>query len=490
MDKYEETSNNIRKSFLNFFKKHSHVEYPSSPLIPRDDPSLLFTNSGMVQFKNFFTGRELPSDKNLVTIQKCIRAGGKHNDLENVGYTPRHHTFFEMLGNFSFGGYFKEDAINMAWQYLTKELCIEKDKLIITIFNEDDESEKLWTKISGFDSGRIIRISSKDNFWSMGETGPCGPCSEIFFDNGEQFEGGLPGTSGQDGQRYVEIWNLVFMEYEKDKGNLKKLKTKCVDTGMGLERITALISKTADNYETDLFEFLFKKIEDKCGVKRNKNNLVSLKIISDHLKAICMLMSEGILPSNEGRGYVLRRLIRRSLMQVNRIYSNGVVLNQLVKTIVDKYSNFYFELKERVSFIEKNLKIEEDKFMETIDIGLNLLNKEIENLKSNDFPPEIAFKLYDTYGFPIDVTKNILSEKKINLDENKYEDIVLNSKSKQKNTWVGSGENPKDTHFINLKQKIKKTMFLGYNQTNSKCTLKHIFHNRNEVKMLKKIIKI
>ena len=226
-----------------------------------------------------------------------------------------------------------------------------------------------------------------------------------FFDNGEQFEGGLPGTSGQDGQRYVEIWNLVFMEYEKDKGNLKKLKTKCVDTGMGLERITALISKTADNYETDLFEFLFKKIEDKCGVKRNKNNLVSLKIISDHLKAICMLMSEGILPSNEGRGYVLRRLIRRSLMQVNRIYSNGVVLNQLVKTIVDKYSNFYFELKERVSFIEKNLKIEEDKFMETIDIGLNLLNKEIENLKSNDFPPEIAFKLYDTYGFPIDVTK-------------------------------------------------------------------------------------
>ena len=310
----------------------------------------------MVQFKNFFTGRELPSDKNLVTIQKCIRAGGKHNDLENVGYTPRHHTFFEMLGNFSFGGYFKEDAINMAWQYLTKELCIEKDKLIITIFNEDDESEKLWTKISGFDSGRIIRISSKDNFWSMGETGPCGPCSEIFFDNGEQFEGGLPGTSGQDGQRYVEIWNLVFMEYEKDKGNLKKLKTKCVDTGMGLERITALISKTADNYETDLFEFLFKKIEDKCGVKRNKNNLVSLKIISDHLKAICMLMSEGILPSNEGRGYVLRRLIRRSLMQVNRIYSNGVVLNQLVKTIVDKYSNFYFELKERVSFIEKKPK--------------------------------------------------------------------------------------------------------------------------------------
>ena len=305
----------------------------------------------------------------------------------------------------------------------------------------------------------------------MGETGPCGPCSEIFFDNGDKFKGGLPGTIDQDGQRYVEIWNLVFMEYEKTKGQLKKLKTKCVDTGMGLERITALISNTADNYETDLFEFLFKKIEEKCLVKRNNDNLVSFKIISDHLKSVCMLMSEGVLPSNEGRGYVLRRLIRRSLMQVKKIYSNGIILNELVKDTTKKYAEFYFELSERTSFIEKNLKIEEQKFMETIDTGLSMLDKEIKNLKSKIFSPEIAFKLYDTYGFPIDVTKNILSEKNIKLDLKKYEQIVLDNKSKQKNTWVGSGENTKDDVFINLKEKVKKTSFLGYDQVVSKSKL-------------------
>ena len=347
MNKPKEISIEIRESFVNFFKKNSHTEVPSSPLIPEDDPSLLFTNSGMVQFKNFFTGKKQPIDKNIVTIQKCIRAGGKHNDLENVGFTPRHHTFFEMLGNFSFGGYFKENAILMAWEYLTKELCIDKKKLFITIFNDDDESEVLWKKISGFDRNKIIKINSNDNFWSMGEEGPCGPCSEIFFDNGNKYNGGLPGSAEQDGERYVEIWNLVFMEYERTQGKLKKLRTKCVDTGMGLERITALISETADNYDTDLFQFLFKKIEEKCNLKRKSNNLVSFKIIADHLKSICMLMSEGILPSNEGRGYVLRRLIRRSLMQVNKIHSNGAFLNDLVKTTVDKYSKFYFELNER-----------------------------------------------------------------------------------------------------------------------------------------------
>ena len=486
MNKPKEISIEIRESFVNFFKKNSHTEVPSSPLIPEDDPSLLFTNSGMVQFKNFFTGKKKPIDKNIVTIQKCIRAGGKHNDLENVGFTPRHHTFFEMLGNFSFGGYFKENAILMAWEYLTKELCIDKKKLFITIFNDDDESEVLWKKISGFDRNKIIKINSNDNFWSMGEEGPCGPCSEIFFDNGKKYNGGLPGSAEQDGERYVEIWNLVFMEYERTQGKLKKLRTKCVDTGMGLERITALISETADNYDTDLFQFLFKKIEEKCNLKRKSNNLVSFKIIADHLKSICMLMSEGILPSNEGRGYVLRRLIRRSLMQVNKIHSNGAFLNDLVKTTVDKYSKFYFELNERISFIEKNLKIEEEKFMETIDIGLSLLNKEIKNLESNEFSPEIAFKLYDTYGFPIDVTRNILTEKKIKLDVKKYEEIVLQNKSKQKNTWVGSQGKSEDKVFLDLKQKSKETTFLGYEKTESESKLLYILHKSKIVTHVEK----
>jgi len=486
MNKPKEISIEIRESFVNFFKKNSHTEVPSSPLIPEDDPSLLFTNSGMVQFKNFFTGKKKPIDKNIVTIQKCIRAGGKHNDLENVGFTPRHHTFFEMLGNFSFGGYFKENAILMAWEYLTKELCIDKKKLFITIFNDDDESEVLWKKISGFDRNKIIKINSNDNFWSMGEEGPCGPCSEIFFDNGKKYNGGLPGSAEQDGERYVEIWNLVFMEYERTQGKLKKLRTKCVDTGMGLERITALISDTADNYDTDLFQFLFKKIEEKCNLKRKSNNLVSFKIIADHLKSICMLMSEGILPSNEGRGYVLRRLIRRSLMQVNKIHSNGAFLNDLVKTTVDKYSKFYFELNERISFIEKNLKIEEEKFMETIDIGLSLLNKEIKNLESNEFSPEIAFKLYDTYGFPIDVTINILTEKKIKLDVSKYEEIVLQNKSKQKNTWVGSQGKREDKVFLDLIKKSKETIFLGYEKTEIESKLLYILHKSKIVTHVEK----
>ena len=486
MNKPKEISNNIRRSFINFFKKNSHVEFPSAPLIPDDDPSLLFTNSGMVPFKNFFTGKKKPNDKNLVTIQKCLRAGGKHNDLENVGYTPRHHTFFEMLGNFSFGGYFKEKAILMAWEYLTKELGIEKNRLIITIFNEDDESENLWKKITGFDENKIIRIGTDDNFWSMGDTGPCGPCSEIFFDNGSKYRGGLPGTSEQDGDRYVEIWNLVFMQYEKIDGKLNKLRTKCVDTGMGLERITALISETADNYNTDLFEFLFKEIEVKCNIKKESNNLVSFKIISDHLKSICMLMSEGIIPSNEGRGYVLRRLIRRSLMHVNKIHSSSVILNELVKATIDKYSQIYFELSERVSFIEKNLKIEEEKFVETLDVGLSLLNKQINDLNSREFPPETAFKLYDTYGFPIDVTKKILSEKKINLDHTKYEKIVIENKSKQKNTWTGVHGNNEDKIFLDLKEKSKQTIFVGYDKTQTESKLLNIILNEKLVKHVEK----
>ena len=486
MKKAKEISSDLRKSFLNFFKNKSHSEISSSSLIPDNDPTLLFTNSGMVQFKNYFTGNDQPPNKNLVTVQKCLRAGGKHNDLENVGHTPRHHTFFEMLGNFSFGGYFKENAIDFAWKFLTKELSIDQKKLVITVYKEDKESEALWKKISGLSNEKIIRIDTSDNFWSMGDTGPCGPCSEIFFDNGEKLDGGLPGSKNQDGERFVEVWNLVFMEFEKKNGKLLKLQTNCVDTGMGLERITALMTGVSNNFDTDLFQFLFFEIESKLGVKRNYKNSVSYKIVADHIKSICMLMSEGVLPSNEGRGYVLRRLIRRALIQVNKIQPNQIILNKLVTCFVQKYSSIYFDLNERASFIQKNLKIEEEKFMETIDVGLTLLNKEIINLVTNNFPPETAFKLYDTYGFPIDVTKNILKEKKIKLDLKKYDQIVLDMKNKQKNSWKGSGDKIKDPIFLDLKQNLKSTTFLGYEKKSIRAKLLCIIHRDKIVNKIDK----
>ena len=486
MKRTKEISSDLRNSFLNFFKNQSHLEIPSSSLIPENDPTLLFTNSGMVQFKNYFIGNDKPPNKNLITIQKCLRAGGKHNDLENVGYTPRHHTFFEMLGNFSFGGYFKENAIDFAWKFLTKELSIDKKKLVITVYKDDQESEILWKKISGFSDEKIIKIDTNDNFWSMGDSGPCGPCSEIFYDNGEKLDGGLPGSKNQDGERFVEIWNLVFMEFEKKNGKLFKLKTNCVDTGMGLERITALITGVSNNFDTDLFQFIFLEIENKLGVKRNHKNIVSFKIIADHIKSICMLMSEGVLPSNEGRGYVLRRLIRRALIQVNKIKPNQLILNKLVACFVNKYSSSYFDLNERASFVQKNLKIEEEKFMETIEVGLTLLNKEIINLGANNFPPETAFKLYDTYGFPIDVTKNILKEKKINLDLKKYDQIVLDVKNKQKNSWKGSGDKIKDPIFLDLKQTLKSTTFLGYEKKSIRAKLLCIIHKDKIVKKIEK----
>ncbi len=485
MQDFSDISNEIRKDFINFFKKNSHIEIISSPIIPHNDPSILFTNSGMVQFKNWFTGDEVPKNKNVVTIQKCIRAGGKHNDLENVGFTPRHHTFFEMLGNFSFGGYFKELAIELAWKLLTKEFKLNKNRLVVTVYKDDNESAILWKKISGLNNSQIIRINSDDNFWSMGDSGPCGPCSEIFYDNGNEIAGGRPGTKNQDGDRYVEIWNLVFMQYEKTKKQLRDLPVKCVDTGMGLERITAVMSNKINNYETDLFEYIFSEIEIHLNQKINKQNLSAFRIISDHIKSICMLMSEGVLPSNEGRGYVLRRIIRRTLLQVYKIEPGVVILNKLVKSVVNKYSKFYFELDKRVSFIEKNLKNEEEKFSETLEMGLGLLDKEIKNLKSRNFPAETAFKLYDTYGFPVDLTQNILAEKKFKLNIDNYESIVKKNKLKQKETWTGNTEKSGEKIFHNLKDKEKSTIFLGYEKTQSLSKLSRIIKNNNFEKYLK-----
>ena len=474
MKKSSNISAEIRSIFLNFFKKNSHKIIPSSPLIPKNDPSLLFTNSGMVQFKDWFIGNYKPDFKNVATVQKCIRAGGKHNDLENVGFTPRHHTFFEMLGNFSFGGYFKEESIELAWKLLTKEFELNKKKLVITVFHEDEVSLNVWKKISGFSDNQIIRISSDDNFWSMGDDGPCGPCSEIFFDNGNNVKGGLPGTKNQDGERYVEIWNLVFMEFQKKNGNLKKLPNLCVDTGMGLERITAVLSGKKSNFETDLFQTIFSDIEKITGIKNNSNLQNSFKIISDHIRAIVFLLSEGILPSNEGRGYVLRRIIRRALMHVHKIKPNVLILYKLVESVVKKYSDIYFELPKGKNFIKENLKNEETKFSETLGTGIELLNKEISILKGDKFPPEIAFKLYDTYGFPVDMTTTILNEKKISLDSTEYKSIVQLNKNKQKNSWKGSGEIKQNNFLVNLKSELNATNFVGYDKHEIKAKLQSI----------------
>ena len=385
-------STKIRQKFIEFFKSKSHTELQSSPLVPNDDPSILFTNAGMVQFKKWFTGDLKPKHKNVVTVQKCLRAGGKHNDLENVGYTPRHHTFFEMLGNFSFGKYFKEEAIKLAWDLLTKEYSLDKNRLIITVFKDDSESLKIWKKLTGFDENKILRISSSDNFWSMGEEGSCGPCSEIFFDNGSKITGGLPGSKNQDGNRFVEIWNLVFMEFLKKNNKLTNLPGKFVDTGMGLERITAVLSDKINNYDTDLFNFIFEKISIETKTKFNENTLISYRIISDHIKSITFMMAEGVLPSNEGRGYVLRRIIRRALLHVNKLSPGLTILHKLVDNVIDKYEKKYYELKNANSFIKNNLENEEKKFIETLSIGLDILNDEVSKISEDEgHHPDISF---------------------------------------------------------------------------------------------------
>ncbi len=479
-------SNKIREVFLSFFKKNSHTVIESSSLIPKDDDSLLFVNSGMVQFKRWFTGDETPSCKNAATIQKCLRAGGKHNDLENVGFTPRHHTFFEMLGNFSFGGYFKEEAIKLAWDLLTREYSIDRKRLIITVYKDDEASFKIWRKVSGFNDNKILKISSNDNFWSMGDSGPCGPCSEIFFDNGKNLEGGLPGSRNQDGDRFVEIWNLVFMEYEKRNKILKNLPGKFVDTGMGLERVLAVLSGKINNYETDLFEYIFKKIENETKTKLNNNNLISYRIISDHLKSIIFMMAEGIIPSNEGRGYVLRRIIRRALLNVNKLNPRIIILHKLVDDVIKKYSGTYTELEKAILFIKNNLKNEEEKFSETLSTGLELLNAEIKSLKSKKFKPEVAFKLYDTFGFPVDMTESILNDKKISLDMNKYKSLIELNKKSQKKSWVGSTNT--DINKLNNKiiKEVSRTEFCGYTKNYCDARLLCITEKNKFVDSIKK----
>ena len=476
------TLTECRSIFKNFFSKNSHQVVDSSPLVPQNDPTLMFTNSGMVQFKNVFTGLEKLPFKRATTSQKCVRAGGKHNDLENVGYTPRHHTFFEMLGNFSFGDYFKESAIKFAWELITKDYGISKEKLTVTVFHEDDEAFNLWKKIAGFHDSRIIRIKTNDNFWSMGDTGPCGPCSEIFYDHGDHLKGGPPGSADQDGNRFVEIWNLVFMQFEQiSKDKRVSLPKPSVDTGMGLERISAVLQGTHDNYQIDLFKNIIKSAENFINIKVSEKNLPSFRVIADHLRATAFLIADGVLPSNEGRGYVLRRIMRRAMRHAYTLGSDLPVLYKVLPTLVSEMSSEYPELKRADSLISENLKLEEERFSLMLKNGMKILNTEISSVKNNILSGELAFKLYDTYGFPLDLTQDFLKDKKVSVDEGQFNVLMLESKKIARASWKGSGSDQTSKIWFELKEKYGPTEFLGYNSESSQGVILSIVSLDKEI---------
>ncbi len=482
----DKTLNEIRKTFLNYFKKNDHKIVESSNLVPNNDPTLMFANSGMVQFKNVFTGLEKRDYKRATTSQKCVRAGGKHNDLENVGYTPRHHTFFEMLGNFSFGDYFKEQAIKYAWDLITKEFGIDKNRLYATVFHEDDEAFNLWKKITGLKDDRIIRIATSDNFWSMGETGPCGPCSEIFYDHGDHLKGGLPGTMNEDGDRFIEIWNLVFMQYEQISKNKRiDLPKPSVDTGMGLERVAALLQGTHDNYETDHFKKLIYSTSNSVNKKVDKTNLSSFRVIADHLRASSFLIAEGVLPSNEGRGYVLRRIMRRGMRHSHLLGSKKPIFYNIFQTLLEEMSNNYPELDRAQSLIKETLRMEEEKFLVLLDRGIKILDDEISKI-DKILPGEIAFKLYDTYGFPLDLTEDILKSKSLKIDNKKFQSLMKESKELAKKNWKGSGDSSVDEIWFGIKDRLGATDFLGYSSNKAEGVVKLLLRDNKEVKKFEK----
>ncbi len=477
--------NQIRNGFLKYFEKNGHRIVESSNLVPDNDPTLMFANSGMVQFKNVFTGLEKRDYKTATTSQKCVRAGGKHNDLENVGYTPRHHTFFEMLGNFSFGDYFKERAIELAWNLITKDFGLDKNKLYFTVFHEDDEAFNLWKKISGLGNDRIIRIKTSDNFWSMGETGPCGPCSEVFFDHGDHLKGGLPGTKDQDGDRYIEIWNLVFMQFEQiSKDKRIDLPKPSVDTGMGLERIAALLQGTHDNYETDHFKKIISSISDSVKKKPDTKNISSFRVIADHLRASSFLIAEGVLPSNEGRGYVLRRIMRRGMRHSHLLGAKDPIFFNIFKTLMEEMKGNYSELERAQSLIKETLKMEEEKFLVLLDRGIKILNDEVSKIKKT-LPGEVAFKLYDTYGFPLDLTEDILKNKSLNIDHEKFKSLMKESRELAKKNWKGSGDSSVDEIWFGIKDKLGPTEFLGYETNQAEGVILSLLKNNKEVESLK-----
>ena len=476
--------NEIRSSFLNYFKKNDHKIVESSNLVPNNDPTLMFANSGMVQFKNVFTGLEKREYLRATTSQKCVRAGGKHNDLENVGYTPIHHTFFEMLGNFSFGDYFKDKAISLAWDLITKEFGLKKDRLYVTVFNEDNDAFNLWKKISGLSQDRIIKISTSDNFWSMGETGPCGPCSEIFYDHGDHLKGGPPGSTNQDGDRFIEIWNLVFMQFEQiSKEKRINLPKPSVDTGMGLERISALLQGTHDNYQTDHFKKLISSTSEILKIKADKENIASFRVISDHLRASSFLIAEGVLPSNEGRGYVLRRIMRRGMRHSHLLGSKEPIFYKILKTLINEMSSSYPELLRAEALISETLKMEEEKFLVLLERGMNILEEETKKVK-DVFPGDVAFKLYDTYGFPLDLTQDVLRHKSIKVDSKVFDQLMANRREDAKKNWKGSGDRAVDHIWFNIREKLGPTDFLGYETDNSQGVVLSIIHDGKEIEIL------
>ena len=476
--------NDIRNTFLNYFKKNDHKIVESSNLVPNNDPTLMFANSGMVQFKNVFTGLEKREYLRATTSQKCVRAGGKHNDLENVGYTPIHHTFFEMLGNFSFGDYFKDKAISLAWDLITKEFGLKKDRLYVTVFNEDNDAFNLWKKISGLSQDRIIKISTSDNFWSMGETGPCGPCSEIFYDHGNHLKGGPPGSTNQDGDRFIEIWNLVFMQFEQiSKERRINLPKPSVDTGMGLERISALLQGTHDNYQTDHFKKLISSTSEILKIKTDKENIASFRVISDHLRASSFLIAEGVLPSNEGRGYVLRRIMRRGMRHSHLLGSKEPIFYKILKTLINEMSSSYPELLRAEALISETLKMEEEKFLVLLERGMNILEEETKKVK-DVFPGDVAFKLYDTYGFPLDLTQDVLRHKSIKVDTKVFDQLMANRREDAKKNWKGSGDSAVDHIWFNIREKLGPTDFLGYETDNSQGVVLSIIHDGKEIEIL------
>ena len=476
----------IRRAFLEYFVSSGHEELASSPLLPQDDPTLLFTNAGMVQFKNIFTGKEKSKYKTATTSQKCLRAGGKHNDLENVGYTARHHTFFEMLGNFSFGDYFKELAIEYAWNLVTKVYGLDAKKLLVTVYSEDTEAYSLWKKISGLSNDKIIKISTSDNFWSMGDIGPCGPCSEIFYDHGPKVSGGIPGSKKENGDRYIEIWNLVFMQYEMLVNRTRSdLPKPSIDTGMGLERMAAVLQGVHNNYEIDLFKNLISNSVELSGIEAVNENLISHRIITDHLRASAFLIADGVLPSNDGRGYVLRRIMRRAMRHVHKLGIKEPHMFRLVGSLQDNMGDAFGELTRAQALIENTLKDEEIKFKDTLERGLGLLDKSVNKLNSTEaLPGDVAFKLYDTYGFPIDLTADILRGQGRELDYKGFDYSMNLQKETARKSWSGSGDKATDEIWLELKEREGESTFLGYENFSAKSKVKSIVVDGKEVEEL------
>jgi alanyl-tRNA synthetase len=475
--------NDIRSAFLEYFAANGHEIVSSGPLVPRNDPTLMFTSAGMVQFKNVFTGLEKRNYQRAVTAQKCVRAGGKHNDLDNVGYTARHHTFFEMLGNFSFGDYFKPEAIELAWKLITSEFAISPERLLVTVYSEDDIAFDLWKKIAGLPESRIIRISTSDNFWAMGDTGPCGPCSEIFYDHGEHIRGGPPGSPEEDGDRFIEIWNLVFMQYEQISAEQRvDLPKPSIDTGMGLERIAAVLQGVHDNYDIDLFKALIANSVELTGVAAQGGNIASHRVIADHLRASAFLIADGVLPSNEGRGYVLRRIMRRAMRHANLLGVREPLMYRLVSTLVREMGSAYSELVRAEALITETLQLEEIRFGKTLERGIGLLEEASAQLQPGDvFDGETAFKLYDTYGFPLDLTQDALKSRGIAVDTDAFNAAMERQKAEARASWAGSGEAADEAVWFSIRERTGPTEFLGYEHENAEAVVQAIVIDSQEV---------